>query len=155
VPRATPEAVFELQRSHPVCVRLPPSVLVHDILKGDPNRVQYACFTGPLLPAGETVTWKFGLKIDKAVTYATGSVQINPEADIPLYRDGNPASAPPSLDNTTPMRPCTRFIAERPSLPSVPNFRTLSSMASSTGPGSVRSYSARTRTDTDGGPDSC
>jgi LPXTG-motif cell wall-anchored protein len=63
-----------------------------DILKGDPNRVQYACFTGPSLPAGETVTWKFGLKIDKAVTNATGSVQINPEADIPLYRDGNPAN---------------------------------------------------------------
>lgn len=63
-----------------------------DILKGDPNRVQYACFTGPLLTAGAIVTWKFALKIDKAVTNATGSVQINPESDIPLYRDGNKAN---------------------------------------------------------------
>ena len=36
------------------------------IIKGDPNAVQYACFTDDIVPAGETVAWKFGLKIDEA-----------------------------------------------------------------------------------------
>jgi hypothetical protein len=39
---------------------------------------KYLCVTSALFKAGETVTWKFGLHIDKVVANATGLVEANP-----------------------------------------------------------------------------
>jgi hypothetical protein len=57
------------------------------ILEGDANAVQYACITDAVLPAGTTVTWKFGLKITKVVPNATGAVQLNPPCECDLFSD--------------------------------------------------------------------
>ena len=43
-----------------------------------PGDVQYACGTGMLLTAGETVTWKLALRIERVIPNATGTIQVNP-----------------------------------------------------------------------------
>lgn len=62
------------------------------LLKGDPSKVQYACITKSILPAGQSVTWTFGLKINKVVANATGGIVLNPECDCDLYHDGDKAN---------------------------------------------------------------
>ncbi|MFG2056512.1 LPXTG cell wall anchor domain-containing protein [Micromonospora sp. NPDC048930] len=46
---------------------------------GKPGAAKYRCFAGPILFAGEMIDHPFGLRIDKVVPNATGSVQINVE----------------------------------------------------------------------------
>ncbi|MCU7724035.1 hypothetical protein ODJ79_09940 [Actinoplanes sp. KI2] len=62
------------------------------IIHGDPKAVQYACFTDDVLPAGDSVTWKFGLKINKATPGATGSVALYPTCECEWPADSNKAN---------------------------------------------------------------
>jgi hypothetical protein len=59
------------------------------IIKGDPNAVQYACFTDAVVPAGETVTWKFALRINKATPNESGTVALYPKCECEWPADTN------------------------------------------------------------------
>jgi hypothetical protein len=53
--------------------------------KTEPNVTQYVCETGLLLTAGETVTWTFGLRIEKVQVDATGTVESNPACECSWF----------------------------------------------------------------------
>ncbi|MEV6596181.1 polymer-forming cytoskeletal protein [Actinoplanes sp. NPDC051346] len=63
-----------------------------DDSQGDKKKVQYFCESEFLLLAGETVTWKFGLKIEKVVPNATGAVEVNPWPGDQFKKDLNRAN---------------------------------------------------------------
>jgi hypothetical protein len=58
-----------------------------------PGTTQYACVSGPRVTSGQTLTWKFGLKIEKVTPNATGSVEVNPKCACDRFaKDLNPAN---------------------------------------------------------------
>ncbi|MBB2942244.1 hypothetical protein FB565_001957 [Actinoplanes lutulentus] len=58
--------------------KVPESCSVAEYDRTDLDAVQYYCGVGPLFPAGETVTWTFGLRIATVQVDATGAVESNP-----------------------------------------------------------------------------
>ncbi|AEV88234.1 hypothetical protein ACWT_7224 [Actinoplanes sp. SE50] len=56
-----------------------------DWLQSDKKAVQYVCSTGYLFRVGETVSWTFGLKIDKVVPGASGAVEANPACECDIF----------------------------------------------------------------------
>ncbi|MFI5495881.1 hypothetical protein [Actinoplanes sp. NPDC051859] len=52
-----------------------------DLFDRDGPQVEYRCRTGARFAVGESVTWTFGLRIDKVVTGAVGTVEANPKCE--------------------------------------------------------------------------
>ncbi|MFG1778707.1 LPXTG cell wall anchor domain-containing protein [Micromonospora sp. NPDC049048] len=61
---------------------------------GEPGARTYFCYAQPLLKAGDAETFEFGLRIDKVVANATGTVDINIpcQCDGGFYEDLKPAN---------------------------------------------------------------
>ncbi|WP_229069383.1 hypothetical protein [Actinoplanes sp. DH11] len=57
----------------------------NDSEQTDPDAVQYACYTGFVFPAKSSVTWKFGLRIDRMQVNATGAVEANPACECSRF----------------------------------------------------------------------
>jgi len=88
--------------------------LAGDDLRTQPDAVQYACQTGNRFATGATYPWTFGLRIDKVIQDATGTVEVNPACQCQRFADDldksndkallvvNPAPTAPGSPDTNP-----------------------------------------------------
>ncbi|MDI6097721.1 hypothetical protein QLQ12_03785 [Actinoplanes sp. NEAU-A12] len=56
-----------------------------NVVKTDPQAEQYVCYGGTVRPVGETVSWEFGLRIDKVVADAKGRIESNPACECSRF----------------------------------------------------------------------